>query len=430
MTHDQRAETRGLLEFIDASPSPFHACAEVAARLKAAQFVELRESASWPAKPGRYFVVRGGSIAAWVAPDGLAPHAGARIVGAHTDSPNLRIKPKPDSGAAGYRQLGVEVYGSVLHNSWLNRELGISGRVVVRAASGLETKLVKFDRPWLVVPQLAIHLERSVNDEGLRLDKQLHLSPIWALGRGRENEFREWLASEIGAAAGSIVSFDLMCHDSQPSRFAGLREEFVSAPRLDNLQSCWCALRGLLRRLERGDALRHLAVVCLFDHEEVGSTSQRGAASPLLKDSLERIVLGRGGSRDDYHRSIAGSMCVSADMAHAIHPNYREKYEPEHWVNLNGGPVIKFNPNTRYATDAEGEAHFAELCATAKVPVQRYMHRSNQACGTTIGPITAANLGILTVDVGCAQLSMHSARELAGSDDPEWMIKALAQFFD
>ncbi|MCE9593129.1 MAG: M18 family aminopeptidase [Planctomycetes bacterium] len=429
-TNRARGESEDLLAFIDASPSPFHACAEVAKRLVAVGFEELREDASWPTKPGRYFVVRAGSIAAWVVPAKSAPHTGARIVGAHTDSPNLRVKPRPDGGAAGYRQLGVEVYGGVLHNSWLNRELGLSGRAVVKTKKTRETRLFAVDRPCAVLPQLAIHLDRSVNDEGLVLDKQAHMTPIWGLGRARENEFKEFLAAELRVAPDAIVAFDAMLHDVQPSRFAGVDDEFVVAPRLDNLNSCFCAVRGLVTRLEEARELEHVAVVCLFDHEEVGSTSHCGAASPLLKDALERIVLGRGGSREDYHRAIASSVCVSADMAHAIHPNYREKYEPDHAVVLNGGPAIKLNVNTRYATDAEGEAHFVAACERAGVPFQRYVHRSNLACGTTIGPVTAANLGIVTVDVGNPELSMHSIRELAGAHDAAHLIRALGAFFD
>ncbi|MCK6446733.1 MAG: M18 family aminopeptidase [Planctomycetes bacterium] len=425
-----RREAEELLNFIDASPSPFHACAEAAARLKPLGFVELDEQAAWPAKPGRYYVIRSGSIVAWAIPANAKPWTGARIVGAHTDSPNLRIKPKPDTGAAGYRQLGVDVYGGVLHNSWLNRELGLSGRAVVKTKSGRETRLFKIDRPCAVLPQLAIHLDRSVNDNGLVLDKQAHLTPIWGLGRPRENEFKEWLANELSVAAENVVAWDAMLHDVQPSSFAGASQEFVAAPRLDNLNSCFCALRGFVQRLEETRELAHVAVVCLFDHEEVGSTSHRGAASPLLKDALERIVLGRGGTREDYHRAIAASVCVSADMAHALHPNYREKYEPDHWVALNAGPAIKINVNTRYATDAEGEAHFAAACERAGVPFQRYVHRSNLACGTTIGPVTAANLGIVTLDVGNPELSMHSAREFAGAHDPWYLAKALAAFFE
>ncbi|MCC6409217.1 MAG: M18 family aminopeptidase [Planctomycetes bacterium] len=425
-----RRESEELLSFIDASPSPFHACAEAAARLKGAGFQELAETAIWPAKPGRYFVIRAGSIVAWAIPAHAKPHTGARIVGAHTDSPNLRIKPRPDTGAVGYRQLGVEVYGGVLNNSWLNRELGLSGRAVVQAKHGREARLFKVDRPIAVLPQLAIHLDRAVNDNGLVLDKQAHLTPIWGLGRAREGEFKEWLASELGVPPDAVIAWDAMLHDVQPSAFAGANHEFVAAPRLDNLNSCFCALRGLLTRLEEKRELEYVAVMCLFDHEEVGSQSHRGAASPLLKDALERIVLGRGGSREDYHRAIAASVCVSSDMAHAIHPNYREKYEPDHWVSLNAGPAIKLNTNTRYATDAEGEAHFVAACERADVPYQRYVHRSNLACGTTIGPVTAANLGIVTVDVGNPELSMHSVRELAGARDAAYLIGALRAFFE
>lgn len=425
-----RRESEELLDFIDASPSPFHACAEAAKRLAQAGFVRLDEASSWPAKPGRYFVLRAGSIAAWAIPEGAEPHTGARIVGAHTDSPNLRIKPKPDGGAVGYRQLGVDVYGGALHNSWLNRELGLSGRAVVKTQTGREARLFKVDRAVAVLPQLAIHLDRTVNDNGLVLDKQAHMTPVWGLGRPREHEFKEWLASELGVAADQVVAWDAMLHDVQPASFAGVDQELLAAPRLDNLNSCFCALRGLLGRLEQVGELAHIAVVCLFDHEEVGSQSHRGAASPLLKDALERIVLGRGGTREDYHRAIAASVCVSSDMAHAIHPNYREKYEPDHWVALNGGPAIKLNVNTRYATDAEGEAHFVAACERAGVPFQRYVHRSNLACGTTIGPVTAANLGIVTVDVGNPQLSMHSARELAGAHDAAYLVGALRAFFD
>jgi aspartyl aminopeptidase len=254
------------------------------------------------------------------------------------------------------------------------------------------------------------------------------MAPIWALGRAASGEFEEFLAEELGCEPRDVLSWDLMCHDVVPATLLGLTEDFVAAPRLDNLCSCFCGLEAFLQVAQSG-ATRAVPVLSFFDHEEVGSTSHRGAASPLLKDALERIVLAQGGARDASHRAIARSWCISSDMAHATHPNYREKHEPEHWITLNAGPVIKINTCQRYATDAEGEAMFARCAEIAKVPYQKYTHRSNLACGSTIGPITAAALGMRVVDVGNPELSMHSCREMCGSADPEFMVRALEPFF-
>jgi aspartyl aminopeptidase len=411
-----------LIEFIDASPSPFHACATVAARLERAGFQRLDESAPWTAAHGSFYAIRSASIVAWTTPAELAPHASFRVIGAHTDSPNLRIKPKPNTGAAGVRQLGVEVYGGVLLNSWLDRDLGLSGRVALR---GTRSALVQIDRPILRIPQLAIHLDREVNERGLVLDRQQHLAPMWSLGRPDEQLLQKVLALELKCEPRDVLAWDLMCHDVQGGSLLGLAQEFVSSPRIDNLCSCYCGLEALVAARERKpDAT---LVLCLFDHEEIGSQSHRGAASPILKDVLERSVLARGGTRDDFHRAIAASICASVDMAHATHPNYRERHEPDHWIALNAGPVIKINTTMRYASDALGEAAFQGACERAGVPYQKYVHRSNLACGTTIGPLTAANLGIATVDVGNPQLSMHSCRELCGAHDPAHMVGALTE---
>ena len=428
MTRQELEIARELCRFVDAAPSPFHACAEVARALEGAGYRRLRELDAWPHAPARAYVVRGGSLVAWALPEELASHAGFRIIGAHTDSPNLRVKPQPDVARAGFRQLGVEIYGSALLNSWLDRDLGLSGRVFVRGERGPEERLFKIDRPLLRVPQLAIHLNREISTEGLHLNPQAHMAPLFALEDG--GGFRDLVARSVQVEHDEILSWDAMCHDVNPSTLAGERQEFVSAPRLDNLCSCFCALTALLARLARPAPLRHVPVLALFDHEEVGSTSSRGAQSPLLKDLLERTVLARGGTREDYHRSIADSFCVSADMAHATHPNYAEKHEPEHHVLLNAGPVIKTNTTQRYASESETEAAFVSACERADVPVQRYAHRTDLACGTTIGPLTAAALGIRTVDVGNPQLAMHSCRELCGSGDPELMVRALTAFLD
>jgi aspartyl aminopeptidase len=421
--HSARCRALALAAFVDASPSPFHACAETAARLERAGFRRIDETRAWPADVGRGYVSRASSLVAWAAPAARAAHTGFKVVAAHTDSPNLRVKARANTGQAGWRQLGVEVYGGALLNSWLDRDLGLSGRVMVRGKDGPEARLVLVDRPLLRVPQLAIHLDREVNTKGLVLDKQTHLQPVWGLGSVDEAGLETLLAAELDCAPSDVLSWDLMLHDVQPSRLIGRDEELLSAPRLDNLCSSFCGLEALLEGLE--DEREHLAVLCLFDHEEVGSSSTRGAGGPALRDVLERLVHAAGGSREDYHRAIAGSVCISVDMAHATHPNYPERHEPRHRIAVNAGPVIKINTNQRYASDAAGEALFQSACEEAGVPFQKYFHRSNLACGSTIGPLTAARLGMQTVDVGTPQLSMHSARELCGREDPELLVRAL-----
>ena len=425
---------RELCAFIDASPTPFHACAEVARRLERAGFTRLAENESWPrsssAGGARHYVQRGGSIAAWAAPEGAEPARGWRIAGAHTDSPNLRVKPYPDTSRAGLHQLGIEVYGGVLLNSWLDRDLALAGRAFVRGARGSEERLFLLGRPLLRIPQLAIHLNREITTEWLHLNPQVHLNPLFASDSGEQPAFRTMLGDSLEVDPGSVLSWDAMLFDAQPARLVGAGEEFVSSARLDNLCSCFCALTGLLERLARREPQRCVAALAFFDHEEVGSSSSRGAMSGFLRDVLERGILARGGAREDYHRAIAGSVCLSADMAHATHPNYPEKHEPDHPVRMNGGPAIKTNVNLRYASEGESEAVFLEACTKAGVPCQRYVHRGDLPCGSTIGPLTAANLGLRTVDVGNPQLAMHSARELCGARDPWYLARALAAFFE
>lgn len=428
MTRPSLDLAQELCAFIDASPSPYHAVERTARELEAAGFRRLSELARWDGGGGGAFVVRGGSLVAWRLLERTPAHTGFRIVGAHTDSPNLRLKPRPDTGRAGFRQLGVEVYGGVLRNSWLDRELGLSGRVFVRGARGPEAHLVTIDRPVLRVPQLAIHLDREINDKGLLLNAQQHLVPLFGLQGGlSEPSFRDLLARELDLDPDSLLSFELMCHDVQPAALVGWEREFVGAPRLDNLCSSFLGLRALLAA---DPGAPRVPVLCLFDHEEVGSSSSRGAESPLLADLLERTVLARGGAREDYHRALADSVCLSADMAHATHPNYPERHEPEHHLALNRGPVIKLNANQRYATEAETEALFQMACERAEVPYQKFVNRTDLACGSTIGPLTAARLGIRTVDVGNPMLAMHSARELCGSRDPAYMRAAMTAFLE
>jgi aspartyl aminopeptidase len=410
---------RRLLAFCDASPSPYHACATAAAVLSEAGFTRVGEDASWSGEPGGYFVVRGGTLIAWKVTAAHDPHDGFRIVGAHTDSPNLRIKPRPDVVGAGVRQLGVEVYGGVLLNSWLDRDLGMSGRVAVRReGGGAVVRLLRLDRPVCAIPQLAIHLDREVSTAGLKVDPQRHLRPLWGIANGDdEGAFRSFVAKELGVGVDDVLSWDIMLHDLAPGALVGRDDELIGSARLDNLASSWAAVAALAEvagDLDGGP----VPVVCLFDHEEVGSQSDRGAASSMLPTVLERSVLARGGTRESLYRALARSACLSADMAHATHPNYADRHDPQHQVHLNGGPVLKVNANVRYATDAPGSALVTLAAEQAGVPLQPFAMRSDLPCGSTIGPVTAARLGITTIDVGMPQLAMHAAREHAGSHDP------------
>ena len=411
---------RDLIRFIDASPSPFHACATAAARLDAAGFTRLTETDPWPAATSRAYVVRDGSLVAWSISARATPTTPFRIIGAHTDSPNLRVKPHADVSRAGAQLIAVEIYGGTLYNTWLDRDLGLSGRVALRGGA---LPLIEINRAIARIPQLAIHLDRDVNTSGLVLNPQQHLTPLWAIDAG---DFNGFVAAELGVAASDILSWDLMFHDVTPGALLGRDSEFISAGRIDNLCSSWAATESLIAATNNDT----INVTVLFDHEEVGSSSNRGAMSPILESVLERVTLALGGGRDDWRRAIAGSICLSADMAHATNPNYSERHEPGHWIELNGGPVVKTNVSQRYATDGRSAAAFIEACESVNVPVQQYVHRNDLICGSTIGPITAARLGIATVDVGAPQLSMHSARELMGSADAALYKTALTAFLE
>jgi aspartyl aminopeptidase len=426
-----------LLAFLGESPTPFHAVASANARLAAAGFRPLAETDDWSSlAPGRYAFAHGGSsVLAFVIPDGKRV-SGFRIVGAHTDSPNLRLKPTPEYKKEGYAQLGVEVYGGALLNSWLDRDLSLAGRVFLSrdgakkpSTGSVESRLIRFKRPMLRVAQLAIHLDRDVTEKGLVLNKQDHLAPIFGLAKEDAKSLKEMVADELGVPAERIVGTELMLYDVVRPTLGGRSREMVFSARLDNLGMSHAAIRALIDAAPAAAADDLVPVAALFDHEEVGSETAYGAHSGFLPRALERIVLGRGGSREDYHRALAGSLCVSADMAHAVHPNYEARHEARHKPVLNGGPVIKINAQQRYATSGATAALFRDLCARVEVPVQHYVNRTDLPCGSTIGPIASTLLGIRTVDVGSPMLSMHSVRELAGAKDPAMMTRVLAAFY-
>ncbi|MBV7698213.1 M18 family aminopeptidase [Streptomyces sp. TRM70350] len=424
----ERGHTDDLMSFLAASPSPYHAVANTAERLEKAGFRQVAETDAWDGTSGGRFVLRGGAIVAWYVPEGAAPHTPFRIIGAHTDSPNLRVKPLPDTGTHGWRQVAVEIYGGPLLNSWLDRDLGLAGRLTLRDGT---TRLVNVDRPLLRVPQLAIHLDRSVSSEGLKLDKQRHLQPVWGLGNDvRDGDLIAFLEAESGIGKGEVAGWDLMVHSVEPPAYLGRDQELMAGPRLDNLLSVHAGVAALTAAATGGEELSCIPVLAAFDHEENGSQSDTGADGPLLGGVLERSVFARGGSYEDRARAFAATLCLSSDTGHAVHPNYAERHDPTHHPRVNGGPILKVNVNNRYATDGSGRAVWAAACDKAGVPFQSFVSNNSMPCGTTIGPITAARHGIRTVDVGVAILSMHSARELCGADDPYLLTRALVAFLE
>jgi aspartyl aminopeptidase len=426
---------RDLLRFIDASPTPYHAVAEAARRLEAAGFARLAETEPWSLPPGaRHYVVRSeSSLLAFEVGEAPPADAGFLAIGAHTDSPNLRIKPAPDVTAHGCRQLAVEPYGGVLLHTWLDRDLSLAGRAVLATPRGLVSVRLDFARPLLRIPNLAIHLTDK-KAEGLKLNEQTHLVPV--LGLEDAPPLLELLAAELRAQGHGAVEtraihgFDLMLYDTQPSAISGARGEFLHAPRLDNLASCHAAVSALCAA-RRAPPPSFTRVVVLYDHEEVGSRSAQGAQGSLLADALARIVDGaKSGGAQGLPRAVARSLLVSADMAHAVHPNYADRHEPGHRPRLGGGPVIKVNSNQSYASDAVTLGHFTALCRARGVGPQHFVARSDLGCGSTIGPISAARAGIRTVDVGSPMLSMHSCRELAATADVAPMLAVLGAFFE
>lgn len=429
----------GLLTFIAASPTPFHAVANLSARLLAAGFEPLDESLSWHLVPGgRYFVTRNGSsIIAFTlpvnAPDVNHPLA-LRLVGTHTDSPCLRIKPLPDLRKNNYVQLGVEVYGGALLNPWFDRDLSIAGRVdYLCGDQSLKSCLIDMRRAVAVIPSLAIHLDREAN-QNKSVNAQKDLPPVLSIAGVRDGSFDDLLLDILREQHGAVdavrvLSHELSFYDTQAPAVIGLHAEFIASARLDNLLSCHVGLQALLEA--GGDTCNML--IC-SDHEEVGSTSAAGAQGPFLRSVLERIIAARSGASDkraeDMERMIRSSILLSIDNAHGIHPNFMDKHDGNHGPVLNQGPVIKINANQRYASNSRSVAYFKSLCLQADVMVQSFVVRSDMACGSTIGPITAAGLGIETVDIGVPTFAMHSIRELAGSEDGFNLCKAVRVFFN
>ncbi len=415
-----------LMAFLGRATSPFHAVREMVARLEAAGFSALADAGDWSLKAGHgYYLTRNdSSLVAFRIGAEQGPAAGLRMVGAHTDSPCLMIKPNPEKHSKGYLQLGVEVYGGALLNPWFDRDLSLAGRVSFTSPGGELCKaLVDFRAPVACIPSLAIHLDREANSSR-SVNPQTDIVPL--LGQGEKLEFRELLAVRLreeypGLEVGQVLDYELCCYDTQPPSRVGLEGEFLASARLDNLLSCFAGLSALLD--SSGGASRLL--VC-NDHEEVGSQSAAGAQGPLLRGVLERLA----GSAGAYAGLIEQSMMISADNAHGVHPNFAAKHDENHGPLLNAGPVIKINANQRYASNSETAALFRQVCNELDIPVQSFVVRTDMACGSTIGPITAGELGVRTLDVGAPQFAMHSVRELAGTHDAWWLSRAMSRFMD
>lgn len=418
---DDKGIIADLIEFIDSSPTAWQAANNAAARLLEAGFHKLKEENIWQAEPGgKYFTLRNGSsLLAFVLPRQL-PESIA-LVGAHTDSPGFKLKPNPEFTRFNMTMLGLEVYGSPLLGSWLNRDLGIAGRITfIDDNDQVQEKNVVLDQHPVIIPQLALHLDRDVNKKGLVLNAQQHTSAIAAIEETTSGSYLKHILRDT-VPFKQLLDHDLFVFPLDKARFVGKNEEMISSYRTDNLAGVHAALQGMLSA-EADDST--LKMIVLWDNEEIGSATPQGAESPYVLHVLERLV-----NRDDLLRLLPKSLCVSIDLAHGVHPNYPERHDPNHSPLLGKGIVIKYNANQRYATDARSSAKLQKVCLDHKIPTQKFVVRSDIPCGSTIGPLHAKLTGMPTVDIGIPQLSMHSARELIAAADHISMTRLTEKIF-
>ncbi len=410
---------RELLDFIDRSPTAWHAAANIAEELERAGYTRLYEEADWQLRaPGKYYVLRNGS--AVIALNLPEKAEGFLIMAAHDDSPAFRVKASGEEKTGLYRRLAVEKYGGMLCSAWLDRPLSVAGRVAVRTENGIEMRLVNIERDLLLIPNVAIHMDRSVN-EGKAYDVKTDMLPLIGAEKSAES-FRRMVAEAAGAAEEDIVSAELQFYPRTPGTVWGAEEEYVSSPRLDDLQCVFACARGFLAA-EQGESI---PVFCAFDNEEVGNTTRQGAGADFLARTLARIAASRGW---DQSRMLAQSFLVSADNAHAVHPNHPEYADRTDRPEMNKGVVIKLNAAQRYITDAVSAAVFREICRRAEVPVQRYTNRADLTGGWTLGHVSLGQVAVRSLDAGLAQLAMHSCYETAGARDTAWLIRAAERFF-
>lgn len=429
----QKELAQNLIDFTYESPTAFHAVENLKNTLNEKGFIHLKEEDRWELKKeGKYYITKNDSaLIAFVVGTGDVAEHGFKLIGAHTDAPTFRIKPNPEMVAENtYVKLNTEVYGGPILNTWFDRPLSVAGRVMLRGENPLNpvTRLVNINKPILIIPNLAIHMNRDVNN-GVALNRQKDVLPMIGLVNEtleKDKYLLNTIAKELNVEACEILDFDLFLYEYEKGCIMGLSEEFISTPRLDDLSMVHAGIKALLdSKVTKGTNV----MVC-FDNEEVGSTTKQGADSNLLAHLLERIVLNLGGDKEDYFRALTKSFMISADLAHAVHPNSPEKHDPINKPVINKGPVIKVSANQKYTSDAESVAVYVAICEKAGVPYQKFVNRSDAAGGSTIGPINSSHLHIRSVDMGSPILAMHSVRELGGVMDHYYTTKSFEEFFN
>ena len=417
---------KDFLDFLDGSGSRFHASREIKARLDKAGFTELSESEPLKlTKGGKYYLRRQDTATiAFVMGSGKPGKTGFNLAASHIDYPALKLKPAAIKTDKGITRIGTEVYGGPILSTWIDRELAIAGKVLIRTAKGIQTELIDLKEPLAIIPNAAIHLNRDIN-KGFEYNKQTHLQAILGVDDARGNPLLATIAKKLKLKEEQIADYELFLYDAKPAELIGLNKDLVSAQGLDNL----AMTHAILNVIMAADKPQQTSVAVLYDHEEIGSQTPQGAFSSLLSEVLERICLAQGATREDYYLALRHSFLISADMAHAYHPAYAEKYDPDYAPLMNKGPVIKLNASHRYASTAESTVRFIQLCETAGVPYQKFLVRSDMPCGSTVGPIVAAQLGLHTVDIGNPIWAMHSIRETGGTEDHLYLIKALKEYY-
>ena len=413
---------QAMMGFIKSSPTAFHAVASICAALEESGYVALNEGEAWQLSAGgKYYVTRNlSSLIAFRMPEGSFDHF--QIVASHSDSPCFKLKPLAESDNNGYAVLNVEKYGGMIMSTWFDRPLSIAGRVIVRTDDGLEARLVNLDRDLALIPNVPIHFNREVND-GVKLNPQVDMLPIYGEAGA---DYMSIVAEAVGVPKGSVVGSDLYLVNRDAPRLWGAKGEYIASPRLDDLECAYTSVQALLEAAPS----EHVDMVCVFDNEEVGSGTRQGADSSFLQDALRRIIAASGGGEQALEAAVARSMMLSADNAHAVHPNHPEKFDRQNRAAMNGGVVLKFNANQKYTTDGLSQSVFEAICGAAGVPVQRFANRSDIAGGSTLGNIANTHVSMVTVDIGLAQLGMHSANESAGSRDVQFMIDVMRAFHE